>query len=155
MGVTSSDNTTWTSCRRFWRILTAARPTPNAGCLTTSSFAQIETLKSPGVVPILAPSNRPSLPDAGVDTILIANTYHHLDDRASYLALLDQALADGGRVVVIDFVPKPREERGYGPPLEMQVSRQQVDAELAAAGFVPAEVHDFLPEQYFVEYRRR
>ena len=118
-----------------------------------SERARREGLKQ--VVPILAPSNRPSLPDAGVDTIFIVNTYHHLDDRASYLALLERALVPGGRMVVIDFVPKPREERGYGPPLEMQVSRQQVDAELAAAGFVPAEVHDFLPEQYFVEYRRR
>ena len=107
------------------------------------------------IVPILAPSNNPSLPEGGVDTILIANTYHHLDDRASYLALLDQALADGGRMVIIDYVPKPRQERGHGPPWEMQIPRRQVDAELAAAGFVPAKVHDFLPEQYFVEYRRR
>jgi SAM-dependent methyltransferase len=106
------------------------------------------------IVPILAPSNNPTLPASGVDTVLIVNTYHHLDDRASYLAHLDEALAPGGRIVIIDFVPKPREERGFGPPLGMQLSRETVDAELSQAGFVPARVHDFLPEQYFVEYRR-
>jgi len=76
-------------------------------------------------------------------------------ERAAYLALLERALVPDGRMVIIDYVPKPIEERGFGPPLGMQVSRGQVDVELAAAGFVPAKVHDFLPEQYFVEYRRR
>lgn len=107
------------------------------------------------IAPILAPSNNPTLPAKGVDTVLIVNTYHHLDDRASYLAHLDKALAPGGRIVIIDFVPRPREERGFGPPLGMQLSRETVDDELSQAGFIPAEVHDFLPEQYFVEYRRR
>jgi cyclopropane fatty-acyl-phospholipid synthase-like methyltransferase len=107
------------------------------------------------IIPILAPPNNPSLPNAGVDTVLVVNTYHHLEDRASYLTLVDRALSPGGRIVIIDFIPKPKKERGFGPPLEMQLSRTQVDSELAGAGFVPAKVHEFLPEQYFVEYRRR
>ncbi|UCG31865.1 MAG: methyltransferase [Phycisphaerales bacterium] len=107
------------------------------------------------IVPILAPSNNPTLPANGVDTVLIVNTYHHLDGRASYLAHLDKALAPGGRIVIIDFVPRPREERGFGPPLGMQLSRETLDAELSQAGFAPAKVHDFLAEQFFVEYRRR
>ena len=87
--------------------------------------------------------------------MILVNTYHHLDDRVKYLAHVDEALAAGGRIVIIDFVPKSREERGFGPRLEGQLSRETVDGELAEAGFVPAKVHTFLPEQYFVEYRRR
>jgi ubiquinone/menaquinone biosynthesis C-methylase UbiE len=116
---------------------------------------RIRTESIGNIVPILAPSNNPTLPASGVDTVLIVNTYHHLDDRVSYLAHLNTALAPDGRIVIIDFVPRPREDRGFGPPLGMQLSRETVDAELSQAGFAPAKVHGFLPEQYFVEYRRR
>jgi hypothetical protein len=62
-------------------------------------------------------------------------------------------LAEGGRIVIIDFVPKSREERGFGPPLSMQLSQATVDEEMATADLRAALVHTFLPEQYFVEYR--
>ncbi len=95
----------------------------------------------------------PALPAGQVDTIFIVNTYHHFEYRPVYVSKLKHALAPGGRIVIIDFVPKSREERGFGPRLEMQLSRKTVDAELATSGFYPAVEHGFLPEQYFVEYR--
>ena len=95
----------------------------------------------------------PALPAGQVDTIFIVNTYHHFSYRPVYVSKLKRALAPDGRIVIIDFVPKSREERGFGPRLEMQLSRSTVDAELATSGFYPAAEHGFLPEQYFVEYR--
>jgi ubiquinone/menaquinone biosynthesis C-methylase UbiE len=103
---------------------------------------------------VLAEPRDPRLPPAGVDTILIVNTWHHISDRAEYAKKLSAALAPAGRIVVIDFIPRPQEERGFGPPTEMQLDRAVVDRELAAAGFTPARVHHFLEEQYFVEYKR-
>ena len=97
----------------------------------------------------------PRLPVASADTIVIVNTFHHFADRRAYLAKLRKALSPGGRIVNIDFIPKPREQRGFGPPLEMQLPRETVDADMAAAGLRPVKVHEFLPEQYFVEYRAR
>jgi hypothetical protein len=35
------------------------------------------------------------------------------------------------------------------------LSREEVVAAMAEAGHVPARVHDFLTEQFFVEYRPR
>ena len=58
-----------------------------------------------------------------------------------------------GRIVIIDFIPKSREQRGFGPKLEMQLDRETINREMAASGLQPAAVHTFLPEQYFVEYR--
>lgn len=101
---------------------------------------------------VLAKEDDPALPGGAVDTIFIVDTYHHFSYRPVYVAKLKKALAPGGRIVIIDFVPKSREERGFGPPLEMQLSRKVVDAELATSGFYPAAEHTFLPEQYFVEY---
>lgn len=95
----------------------------------------------------------PLLPGGGVNTILIVNTFHHFSDRRAYLAKLRKALSPGGRIVNIDFIPKPQEKRGFGPPLEMQLPRETVDADMASAGLRPVKVHEFLPEQYFVEYR--
>ena len=107
------------------------------------------------VIPILATPDNPTLPDAGVDTILIVNTYHHLQDREAYLQLLDEALAPGGRIVNIDYRPTDEPDPLGGPPQAMRVPHEQVDAEMAEAGFFPAAIHDFLPRQYFIEYRRR
>jgi arsenite methyltransferase len=101
------------------------------------------------------PADDPQLPPGGVDTILMVDTLHYVKDRASYVKKLRAGLAPGGRVVVIDFVPKSPEERPWGPPPEQKMSREEVDAAMAAAGLVPARVHDFLTEQFFVEYRGR
>jgi ubiquinone/menaquinone biosynthesis C-methylase UbiE len=97
----------------------------------------------------------PQLPPAGVDTILMVDTLHYLKDRAAYTRKLRAGLAPGGRVVIIDFRPKPLEERPWGPPPEQKMSREDVDAAMAEAGLFPARVHEFLTEQFFVEYRTR
>jgi ubiquinone/menaquinone biosynthesis C-methylase UbiE len=97
----------------------------------------------------------PQLPPGSMDTILMVDTLHYIKDRGSYAKKLPTALAPGGRVVVIDFLPKPPEERPWGPPPEQKMSREEVDAAMAEAGLTPARVHDFLTEQFFVEYRPR
>ncbi len=105
------------------------------------------------IEPQLVPENDPRLPSGQVDTVFIVNTYHHFSYRPVYVSKLRRALAPGGRIVIIDFIPKSREQRGFGPKLEMQLDRATVDREMAASGLRPAAVHTFLPEQYFVEYR--
>ncbi len=97
----------------------------------------------------------PELPAGGVDTVLMVDTLHYVKDRAAYARKLRAGLAPGGRVVVIDFVPKALEERPWGPPPEQKMSREEADAAMAEAGLVPARVHGFLAEQFFVEYRAR
>jgi SAM-dependent methyltransferase len=97
----------------------------------------------------------PQLPAGGVQTILMVDTLHYVKDRAAYAKKLRAALAPNGRVVIIDFRPKPMEERPWGPPPEQKMSREEVDAAMAEAGLAPARVHDFLTEQFFVEYRVR
>jgi len=96
----------------------------------------------------------PQLPDGRVDTILMVDTLHYVKDRVAYARKLAEGLAPGGRVVIIDYRPKPWEERPWGPPPEQQVPIAAIDADMATAGLKPIRVHDFLPEQYFVEYGR-
>ena len=103
---------------------------------------------------VLTSPDKPSLPAGQVDTVFLVNTYYYFSNPHVYMTKLREALAPGGRIVIIDLIPKTRAERGFGPPLRMQVSRKQVDATMSAVGFKPTAVHTFLPEQYFVEYRR-
>ena len=97
----------------------------------------------------------PQLPAGRVDTALMVDTLHYVKDRAAYARKLRAAPAPGGRVVVIDFVPKPPAERPWGPPPEQKMSREEVDAAMAEAGLVAVRAHAFLTEQFFVEYRPR
>lgn len=100
----------------------------------------------------LVPSDDPQLPPGGLDTILMVDTIHYVKDRVDYAKKLRAGLAPGGRVVVIDFRYDPDATREFAPPIEQQVPREELDAEMAAAGLRVVASHDFLPEQYFVVY---
>jgi len=104
---------------------------------------------------VLVPPDDPQLPAGGVDTILMVDVFHYIKERAAYGRKLRDALAPGGRLVVIDFRYDPDAVREFAPPPEQQVAREALDADLAAAGFRVREAHDFLPEQYFVVYEAR
>lgn len=95
----------------------------------------------------------PLLAPASIDTIVMVDTIHYVKDRAAYARKLRAGLKPGGRVVIIDYIPKPLDQRPWGPPPQQQFSKEQLDADFAAAGMKPAKVHTFLTEQYFVEYQ--
>jgi len=97
-------------------------------------------------------SDDPQLEPASIDTILMIDTIHYVKDRVSYAKKLRAGLAPGGRLVIIDYIPKPMSERPWGPPPEQQVPHRQMDADMAAAGLKVIRAYDFLPEQYFVVY---
>lgn len=89
------------------------------------------------------------LPEA-VDVALIVDTYHHIGEREAWLRRLGEKLRPGGRVVIIDF----RLESPKGPPARHKLSPEQVRGELEAAGYRLTRTHDFLPDQYFLEFQR-
>jgi ubiquinone/menaquinone biosynthesis C-methylase UbiE len=93
----------------------------------------------------------PELPEGEVDTILMVDTWHYIRD-PEYARKMRAGLAPGGRLVIIDYRPKPFEERPWGPPPEQQTSREELDGHMAEAGFKVMAEYDFLPEQYFVVY---
>lgn len=115
-----------------------------------SKRLEAESLKNVRLA--LVTADDPKLPTGGVDTILMVDTIHYISNRAEYAKKLRAGLAPGGRLVIIDYIPKPMSERPWGPTPEQQVSRETLDAELAQAGFKPVKVRTFLPEQYLVEY---
>lgn len=91
----------------------------------------------------------PKLPEA-VDLVLIVDTYHHLGDRVDYMRRLGEKLRPGGRVAIVDF----RKDSPRGPRAEHKLTAEQVEEEMKEAGYRLAKAHDFLPDQYFLEFER-
>ena len=98
------------------------------------------------------PSDDPRLEPASLDTVLMIDAIYYVKDRTAYARKLLPELAPGGRLVIIDYKPKPMSERSWGPPPEQQFPRERLDGEMAAAGLTVLESCDFLPEQFFVIY---
>jgi ubiquinone/menaquinone biosynthesis C-methylase UbiE len=90
----------------------------------------------------------PSLSDEEVDMVIIVNTYHHIENRKDYFALVKKGLKKGGRLVVIDF---KKHELPVGPPVEMKLTADEVSEELKSSGFSSTEINkDLLEYQYIV-----
>jgi len=104
------------------------------------------------VVPVLASHDNPRLPAGLVDVVLIVDTYHHIDDRITYLRNLRRALRPTGRVAVVDWQKRPLP---VGPEMDHKLAREQVVEEMAAAGYRLAEEPTFLPYQYFLIFAPR
>ena len=104
------------------------------------------------VVPILASLDNPRLPVGSVDLVLIVDTYHHLDDRLTYLHALQRFLRPRGRVAVIDWHKRPLP---VGPPPEHKLAREQVVEEMTKAGYRLVAEPDILPYQYFLVFAPR
>jgi predicted methyltransferase len=102
------------------------------------------------VVATAVPPDDPRLPPAGVDRVLVVDTWHHLPDRAAYSAKLAAGLKAGGMVVVVDFTMDTR----LGPPPDARVPPDTVVAELRAGGLEADIVAEPLPEQYVVIGRK-
>lgn len=93
----------------------------------------------------------PQLPQGKIDTILMVDTWHYIRD-PEYAKKLRAGLAPGGRVVIIDYIPKPWEERPWGPPPEHHIPIDEVTKHFGQAGMKLVASYDFLPEQYFLVF---
>ncbi len=97
------------------------------------------------------PPINPPLPKNHFDVIFMCNTYHHIEDRVSYLISIKPALKKSGRFVLIDH----RLEAKDGPPKRFRIPKDIIVTEFGKAGFVSAKDLDFLPDQHYLEFTLR
>jgi ubiquinone/menaquinone biosynthesis C-methylase UbiE len=116
--------------------------------------ARVDEESLENVEVILGHYDDPQLPDKELDTVLIVNTYHHIEERPAYFARLARDLSDRGRVVVIE----PNEELGGVLGLFVEEGHASVQADIEAemrqAGYRVVESTDQLPIQIFVTFER-
>lgn len=116
---------------------------------------RLEAEKLENVELVKVERDDPQLPPAGVDLILLVDTIHYVKERTAYGKKLREGLAPGGRVVIIDYTPKPWEERPWGPHPDQQIPKEELNEEMAKAGLKVKKEYDFLPEQYFIVYEAK
>ena len=59
-------------------------------------------------------------PDASINRFFICNTWHHVQNRPQYMALMKKMLKPGGQIIVVDYKkeaiarrPAARNENGH------------------------------------------
>ena len=98
---------------------------------------------------VLGQYTDPALPSRNVDAALIYDVLHHIKDREVYLKNLAGYLAPGGRIAVVDFITG---KGGHANDVEQQISREQTDSWMAAAGLKPLEDIALFEDKWFVIY---
>jgi ubiquinone/menaquinone biosynthesis C-methylase UbiE len=97
---------------------------------------------------ILAKPDDPSLPSPGVDLIFTSNTYHHIDNRVSYLTNLRQYLRPNGRIAIIEF-----DRRGWLEGLWQHYTPSEfIKREMEQAGYSLQREFNFLDRQSFLTF---
>jgi SAM-dependent methyltransferase len=109
--------------------------------------AKREGLKN--MTSVAAKPDDPKLP-LKADVALFVDVYHHIENRERYFRKLADSLKPGGRVAIIDF----RMDSPDGPPKDARIAPERVQAELKSAGYELAQEHAFLPNQFFLVFRR-
>ncbi len=101
------------------------------------------------LTPLLGATGSPKIP-AAVDLVILVDVYHHIGERERYFRALRESLKADGRVAIIDF----RMDATMGPGKAMRIAPERVKAEMTRAGYVAVEEHAFLPQQYFLVFKR-
>lgn len=113
-----------------------------------------EAAKAAGVEnikPILGTVVDPKLPDGKVDMILCVDVYHEFSNPVQMLKEMREALAPGGRLVLVEF-------RAEDPNVPIKalhkMSKKQILKELEPNGFKLVEEFDDLPWQHVMWFER-
>ena len=97
----------------------------------------------------LALTDDPLLDKGEADIALFVNVIPYIQDRTAYLTSLKQDLADGGKVMIVDF--KVKRLPIDAPPYDERIVMSIIEEELYAAGFSQVEVDDTtLDFQYII-----
>ncbi|MBT8179445.1 MAG: methyltransferase domain-containing protein [Eudoraea sp.] len=93
------------------------------------------------------PYDSPGLEDKEVDMVLVVNTYHHIENRPDYFAIVKKGLKNKGKLVIIDFFDA---DIPVGPR-HQKISIDTVISELKKAGYTHFQVEvNLLPYQYII-----
>ena len=113
------------------------------------------------VVPIHGDArNLASVLPERVDTLVVANTFHGVDDQPGLVEQAFDAIEPGGRLVVVNWHDRPREtttvaDEPRGPPTALRMTPAETeDAVLSASKFALDRQVDLPPYHYALLFDR-
>lgn len=95
-----------------------------------------------------------------VDALVVANTFHGVDDRAEFVEGAFEAIEPGGRLIVVNWHDRPREattvgDEPRGPPTELRLPPEETEEDVTrAAAFELDRRVDLPPYHYALVFRR-
>lgn len=103
------------------------------------------------ITPLLATRSNPHLPPGEVDMVLMVDAYHEFSHPWEVMSHVVTSLSERGRVVLVEY----RGEDSTAPikPLH-KMTIAQAKRELGAVGLSLEHVHDDLPWQHVMVFRR-
>ena len=102
---------------------------------------------------VLGKFGDPNLPTRQVDLAFFHDVLHHIENRGAYLKAVVSYLKPAGRVAIIEL-DKNHPGVPHSNEPELQVSKEQVNQWMAAAGFHPAEEFNLFEDKWFIVYAR-
>jgi arsenite methyltransferase len=118
--------------------------------MTSLIEEKVEERGVQNVQTVRARPDDPSLPQASIDLVFTANTYHHIENRVAYFARLRGTLRPGGRVAVIDF-----DRRSWISGLFRHYTPSEfIKREMEQAGYRLAREFNFLDRQSFLIFEQ-
>ncbi len=112
---------------------------------------QVRRNKLSNVVLVLSKPDDPMLPPNSVDLALMVDVYHEIQNPDRFMPNLIRALREDGRLVLVEY-------RAEDPTVpirpEHKMRLRQVKLEMDAFGLRLAELHEFLPWQHVLVFRK-
>jgi predicted methyltransferase len=116
-------------------------------------MARLADVQVDNVTPVVNSQREVGLPPASVDLVFLADTYHHLEYPRAMLESIHASLRPGGELAIIDFRRIP----GQSSPWiigHVRAGREEVIAEVEAAGFALFDQPQMLRQNYFLRFHR-
>ena len=103
---------------------------------------------------VLGEFEDPKLPASDLDVAFFHDVLHHIENREEYLKATASYLNPEGRMVVIDMI-KGHPDAGHKNQPEMQISQDEVESWMKAAGLTLIEEVDLFENKFFIVFGRR
>ncbi|TKX74266.1 class I SAM-dependent methyltransferase [Halorubrum sp. GN11_10-6_MGM] len=95
-----------------------------------------------------------------VDALVVANTFHGVDDRSGFVEEAFEAVEPGGRLIVVNWHDRPREattvgNESRGPPTDLRMGPEETEGAVSRAA--PFELNgrvDLPPYHYALVFER-
>ena len=112
---------------------------------------KVEQQHVTNAVLVLGKFTDPNLPAKDVDLAFFHDVLHHVEDRAGYLKSLAKYIKPSGRIAIVELDPVKGSHRDDP---KLRLTKEQVAAWMADAGFTPADEFNLFDDKWFVVYKR-
>jgi cyclopropane fatty-acyl-phospholipid synthase-like methyltransferase len=101
----------------------------------------------------------PSVLPERVDTLVVANTFHGVDDRPRFVEQAFEAIEPGGSLVLVNWHDRPREtttvgSEPRGPPTALRMTPAETEDAVLSAEFGLSRQVDLPPYHYALVFER-